>query len=91
MTVPALGAGTQLLHRQALRGGHAGRVLNRQNRPADPVRAPFVVDDRLRTEFAQTDESRPAQERLPLPLLPAPRDVRHQRQTREVVARQESF
>ena len=91
MTVPALGAGPQLLHRQPLGGGDARRVLNRQDRPADPVGAAFVIDDRLRPEFAQTDESRPAQERLPLPLLPAPRNVRHQRQAREVVARQESF
>ena len=66
-------------------------VTEREQRPHDPVGAPLVVDEAARAELGQRKEARSLEVRLPPATVPASRDVREQRQPREVVSGQEAL
>ena len=74
---------------------HVGRrrlpVTEREQRPHDPVGAPLVVDEAARAELGECEEARTLEVRLPPATVPARRDVREQRQPREVVSGQEAL
>ena len=66
-------------------------VTEREQRSHDPVGAPLVVDEAARTELGKREEARALEVRLPSTAVPARRDVREERQSREVVPGQEAL
>ena len=66
-------------------------VAEREQRPHDPVGASLVVDEAARAELGERQEARTLEVRLPPTAIPACRDVREERQSREVVPGQEAL
>src|SRR5690606_22136516 len=73
------------------RGAGVAGGADRQPRRDDAVRTALVVDKTARPELGYAEKARTLQEALASRTVWRAGDVREQRQTREVVARQESF
>ena len=87
----ALPADPHRLRRQLRVRRRAVAMAERQHRAHDAVRAPLVVDEAARAELGERQEARPLQVGLASAAVVRRRDVGHERQAREVVARQEAL
>ena len=66
-------------------------VTEREQGSNDPIGAPLVVDEAARTELGKRKETRALEVCLASTTLPTRRDVREERQSREVVPGQEAL